>query len=359
VEDSTGFSMASIIRTAKGFVLYFVAGMILYFINGAIFDGSYRAEDAASGLLIFGGLIWLVDHILWDVLDFAHKESDTFIRIKNFVFLGIALLCAAWGFLMFASLMPKENKLADLVGQFGMMIAPLAIHMFYYGVARTGRVPQSKMVYFWGPIAMAASYLLILLGALAGTAAQALVLVIYIVLVLASIAALFFLGMPFFYSDGEYRLVYRELAKDQRIARARAAEASSSGYAGASAGAQKTASNAQIYDAVFAASNAASSHIHINAIASVSSIRVFPQRTEADDVSYDVYLTLNVDLRGKKPSDAEYALNGIRRDLDRKMEDFKRNLYTDTARRLHSIGVDISATNVSITFHREDNIITD
>ena len=360
VEDSTGFSIASIIRTIKAFLLYFVAGIILYFVTSLISGGDYSADDIVVGLLILGGIIWLSNHILWDVLDFAQRESDRFIKIKNISFITIAAICAAWGFIYFPGSIPEEKNFADLFGQFGMMVAPLGIHFFYYAIVRAGRVPQSKMIYFWGPIAMATVYVYSLLIGLIATSGKAFVLIFYILTVLAYASVIYFVGFPFFYSDGEYRKAYRELSKEKRLARAQAAEASSSQYANASSSAVKNVSNAKIYDAAFKVQKmfGYGSSVHISSIASINNIKLYPQSTEANDVSYDLYYTLNIDLRGKDSTAADLALSAIKRDFQREIVKVELKIRQKTIRELQKIGVDISNSKIHIYHKGVENIRT-
>lgn len=76
VEDSTGFSISSIIRTIVGLGTFIAAIGIVYLVTEWIAAEGRFSDNLVAGVFFFGGIVWLLDHILWDIPDFADKESD-------------------------------------------------------------------------------------------------------------------------------------------------------------------------------------------------------------------------------------------------------------------------------------------
>ena len=130
IEDSTGFSLSSIFRTFIGFLIYVVSAIVIYIITGTVFDDN-AASDVTFALLIFGGVVWLVSHLLWDILDFAEKESDGFIMFKNIAFFALGVLCILMGIIMFINERNTELIFSNMVGSSCLVLAPLCIHFVY------------------------------------------------------------------------------------------------------------------------------------------------------------------------------------------------------------------------------------
>ncbi|MBQ8448181.1 MAG: hypothetical protein IJX27_04550 [Clostridia bacterium] len=210
IEDKTGFSLSSLGRTCQVLLAYFIAFILVFTIAelcGLHNDDAWREamESIEVTILVFGGIIWILDTILWDVLDFAQKERAGFVKFKNISFLVIAVLCAIWGL---PNLILCEAK--DVFEYFGIAIVPICIHFCYYGVIRSGQVPQSRKRLIWGPISVAVVfiYATLLLNIVAH--GRVLALLIYFLTVIAFGVVIYFIGLPFAATDGSYRLYYRQ-----------------------------------------------------------------------------------------------------------------------------------------------------
>ena len=69
--------------------------------------------------------------------------------VKNITFVVIAVASAIFGMVYYFGSIPEEASLGALLQQFGIMLVPMGIHLFYYFMIRGGNVPQSRMTYFW------------------------------------------------------------------------------------------------------------------------------------------------------------------------------------------------------------------
>ena len=365
VEDKSGFSISSIFRTLIGFVLYFVASIIIYLIMTWVFDDNV-ASDVTGGILLFGGIVWLTSHILWDVMDFADKESDGFIFFKNIAFFVVGGLSVIMGTLMLISNFSLELTYGNMVGMFCMVAGPVCIHFAYYAVNRTGQVPQSKMTFFWGPIAAAATTVYSLLVALLAKNGKAWIIVFFIITVAAYVAVVFFAGFPFSATDGSYRQVYRKIAKDKRIERAQAASVSSGSFGSSysfsgsgGTGRPDPADNSKISDAAHKVSRryGYGTGVHISAISSIDNINLYVDSASVNGISYSLKGTLYVDLRGKDATDAQMAIDRVKRDFGYEMQKLQQKIFNETVRELESREVSISSIQIKINPNIKENIV--
>ena len=212
IEDKTGFSISSIFRTFfAGFLFYVIWLLAHNFIMENIFG-----INSSIQVLIASAIVWLVSHILWDVLDFADKESDLFIFIKNIIFVLLTIATVGWGIWGFVNYFNRELTLNNMFILSSITLIPLFIHLVYYIIIRTERPPQSKMTFFWGPIALIVGYGLAYLTAMAAAKGRAWAIVIYLLVLAIYVLVMVLLKPPFHYKDGQYRLDYREAAKEKR-----------------------------------------------------------------------------------------------------------------------------------------------
>ena len=311
IEDRYGFSISSIFRTLISFVAYFFACMIIYFIIGFISkDKNYASDDMMGPLMLFCGIVWLSCHILWDILDFAHKENDLFILIKNIVFVAIGVIAVIWGILVFiGSRANYKPELFETTELFLWMTGPLCMHFAYYGVIRTERPPQSKLTYFWGPIALVITLLYSFLAGAIGKNGYAWLIIFHLITIAAYAAVIYFFKLPFNYRDGEYRLIYRGIAKEKRIARANAARENTSSDSSYTPTAPNDREISDVAKKISSKYNM-SLGIHVSAITSIDGTKLYVKEASKNCIVYSISGTLRIDLRGKKIDEHDYALQG-------------------------------------------------
>lgn len=295
VEDGSGFSISSIFRTLIGFVIYIVAGIVVYLIITGAFNDNV-ASDTTFGLLFFGGIVWILCHIVWDVMDLADKESDRYIGVKNVLFLGTAVLCVLFGIIMFINGFKKEVNFGNMLGLFSTMAAPLCISFAYYGVSRSGRAPQSRMTYFWGPIAMAIALLYSFLVAAIAQSGKFWTLIFLIITAVIYIVVIVFAGLPFAPTDGEYRSVYRNIAKEKRKEKANKANAYFNSKSECSGNSNTSSAwySSKVKDVANQVSKMYKDYLDLSSEARLVSILIYPQRTDGNRVDYHITATLYV-----------------------------------------------------------------
>lgn len=370
VEDNTGFSPSSIFRTVVGLVIYFVCAMIVHLIIDGVFDNSI-ASDVSLGVLIFGGVAWLVSNILWDILDFAEKESNGFILFKNITFLAVGVLGVALGIFALIGKFSTEVSYGSMLGLFCMIAGHICIHFVYYVIIRAGKVPQSKLTYFWGLIAVSATLAYSLLVSILAMHGIAWIVVFFTLTVLAYVAVVFFLGVPFSSTDGEYRSVYREIAKQKRIAKMKKATSSSSSsssystssssYSSQDAPVKSSDGVSDVYKISEAAHKVAGKYgygtsVSISAISSINSIRLYKSSTSTEKIVYSLYCTLYLDLRLKKPTEAQFAAERAKEAFERELQKLRQKIINQTVQELERRNVSIPSIAIEIEPNIEEDI---
>lgn len=368
IEDKTGFSLSSIGRTCQVCLTYFIALALVFAIAelcGLHKDDVWREamESIEVTILVFGGIIWLLDTILWDVLDFAQKESAGFIKFKNISFLIIAVLCAIWGL---PNLILSEAK--DVFEYFGIAIVPICIHFCYYGVIRSGMVPQSKMRYFWGPISIAVvfTYSTLLLNIVSH--GRILALLVYFLTVIAFGVVIYFFGVPFMATDGTYRLDYRKLNILNQF------HGDNDGKNKKSNGKNKGAddkgkannnnnnNNNNISDIYFTMTNVANDVLYPYISARwpgkyditrcvASDIDISIEHYQPEYLYYKISQKVTLDLTEcKNDWERKSIRDEYERYYDKKMEEIKNNLISQTHKSLKDQNIDVKKESIHVKF---------
>ena len=364
IEDRFGFSISSIARTIIGFAAYSVGIIIIVLILILTIDihrDSSTSTNLGGYFWVFGGIVWLASHILWDILDFAEKESPIFILIKNIVFLSIGALSVPLSILLFIEHLSTEVEFSTMVITFGAMIAPLGMHMAYYGVIKTKRPPQSRMTFLWGPIALGIiTVYSILVGAIAQFG-RAWTMVFYILTIIAYGVIIFFFKMPFEYRDGSDRLQYRKWTDREGIIRVAMCDYDDDDEDDDDApsyqsNTPRASDDYKLYDIALTVSKN-KPNIYISSIAQVDSAWYSIDQATKSGIIYTLHGTLNVDFRGVKPEVQNISMNAIKRDYNAKFNKECNNLINKTRQKLKSAGLD-SGVRINVKDSIKINIRT-
>ena len=182
---------------------------------------------------------------------------------------------------------------------------------------------------------------------------------IYILTVLAFAAVIYFVGAPFAATDGSYRLYYRDVAKEKRLEMLRRAEESSNNYSPQQA--TRTASNYQIYDALFKVANSFyfKKTIPINARSSITNIRLYLSSAEESNISYTLYYTYYLEINtSENPTATELFINNFEERASVKLAEFEREIINKSISALRNIGASVAGSEIQIYHNMDKDIRT-
>lgn len=202
----TGFDLLSINR----FLVAIVMAAATFFIVALFFNSVI--EDTTFILLtsLLTGVIILIAHFLWDVLDFEHKENRIGCIIKNIVFGIVYLIVVLYTILACTETFPVlEEGYFKCVCQAYACTGGLAYVGFYVIFIQIGRIPENDAKF--APLfALLAAVVTALLGGLLLEWSKV-VLIIFIVLIAVGICLYaIFVGLPFFVASAPYRRTYKK-----------------------------------------------------------------------------------------------------------------------------------------------------
>ena len=362
IEDKTGFSVSSIFRTLIALLVYAVASIALFLITESTIVSN--ASEVGVGFMVFGGIVFVSSHILWDILDFAQKESNGFILFKNITFTVIGVLAFLMGIIMFISFSSFEATFENMFRLTSIVSAPICLHFAYYGIIRTGQVPQSKLTFFWGPIAMIVTLGYTYLISLIAESGIAWVIIFHVLVFLIYGVLVFFKGFPFVPTDGEYRIAYREIAKEKRIAMARSGETYKPHYDYSTDTSPDEDPNTDYisWDVASKISRKYSGYgksIHLSASASINGIDLTCTEATKDSIIYTLRGTLYADIRGMDSTAAELFLSNTATMAGRKLNDLANEIIRQTQKELNYKNVNYDGLMVEVNPDLDEDIVCD
>lgn len=197
----TGFDLLSINRFFWAVVISAGACGLMFLLSiNALNNLSYVyiTNIACAGVAI-------IIHILWDVLDFEHKESRVGSIIKNVIF--TILFAASIGYAIMtciATFGELETGYLKSVYQAYVYVALFAYLFFYMVFIEMGNIPENSGM-FLPAIAFGCAVVLSLMGGLLLNMSKIIFVIFLVLIVAAFVLYVIFKGFPFYVADAPYR----------------------------------------------------------------------------------------------------------------------------------------------------------
>ncbi|MBQ2891902.1 MAG: hypothetical protein IJE45_03310 [Bacilli bacterium] len=197
----TGFDLLSVNRFFWAFVVGVAACGLMFLLSiNALKDLTYVYVTNVGCLVVV-----IVCHILWDILDFEHKEHRVGCIIKNIVFGLMVLAAVVYSIIAcvqtFGSL--EEGYLKSVyqayvyVGLFGYLF-------FYMVFIELGNIPESSSK-FLPAIAFGCTVVLSLLAGLLLNVSKVLLVILLVIILAGFVLYAIFKGLPFYVASAPYR----------------------------------------------------------------------------------------------------------------------------------------------------------
>lgn len=208
-EKKFSFDILSIQRTFTAVfvsiitILIFVFGDFIF--KTGVFIDNEEGRTALLILLIISFSIVLIDHIIYDVLDFEQRDSRGLRLTKNIIFWALTGIALAVSIVAYFTEDLKANDL-NFFG-YGYMTffytLPLTIQIFYYIYISRGTIPN-KMTGYMPAFATLCNIPISILGGVISSKVGAVLFVIYLVVLCAVVGVLSIFKRPFFVVENNH-----------------------------------------------------------------------------------------------------------------------------------------------------------